>query len=350
VFLPAVVVLYRRPASRAGAALLALTATGVAVACVAGALGTGDELLAGILLAAYGALAYTASFVVDRMALVTAAGALAAAGGVLIATAGGVALVALPLVSLGVAWAFALLGLVLPIPARRRREHRIAAIAVAAVTAVVCAASPAFTTLGSSDAWMGALATASVALLLALQTFCEPLPATGYAAALTGSLVSCWVVLALGATRPELYASLPAIALIGCALTERQKRSLELDNAVIRGALALGVIVLLGIPGLEALAGGSDSSVSLLVLVCAAVACIVTGVGAHDRTLVVGGAAALLGAAGKAVFLAVEQIPLYVVFGCAALLLLGVAGLLAAARDRLVWARGSAAQAWSEWS
>ncbi|HEY6379756.1 MAG TPA: hypothetical protein VI316_11315, partial [Candidatus Dormibacteraeota bacterium] len=349
--LPACLWLARRAGARSAAALLGLAAGGIAVACVAATWDAGDEVVAGLLMVVDGLGLFVAGAAFPAFSgPILGASGLVALGGVLAAHGAGVEAAALPLVSLGVAWASALASLLLPIAARCRREQRGAAVLVTAITVAGCMTSPTFTTLGGAGAWTAALATLSLAGLLALSCVRGRLPWLGYAAVLTASTAVCWASLALGVVRPEAYAALPAATLIGCALMVRQDRRLDPPADIDRMAVLAGMLLLLGVPAVSGLLDYGDTSVSLLLLVAFGVGAIVTGVGFRDRMLVIGGAAGLLGAAAKSVFVAVQQVPLYVAFGATALLLLAMATSLALARERLAWARGEAQRAWREWA
>jgi hypothetical protein len=73
------------------------------------------------------------------------------------------------------------------------------------------------------------------------------------------------------------------------------------------------------------------------------------GIVARQRVLGVLGSAAIVIAAIRALVTAVQAVPLYAVFGTAALLLLGIAAMLAAARSRITEARQVLREAWSTW-
>jgi hypothetical protein len=92
-----------------------------------------------------------------------------------------------------------------------------------------------------------------------------------------------------------------------------------------------------------------DHAFYTVVLVLEALAGLGLGIGARSRTLVLVGAAALALGALRALFLILESVQVYVVFGAIAMLLLVGAGVLAAVRDRLSAARSAVAQSWASW-
>jgi hypothetical protein len=52
----------------------------------------------------------------------------------------------------------------------------------------------------------------------------------------------------------------------------------------------------------------------------------------------------------RAIFLILESVQVYVVFGAIAMLLLVAAGVLAATRERLAGARSAVADSWETWT
>ncbi len=80
-----------------------------------------------------------------------------------------------------------------------------------------------------------------------------------------------------------------------------------------------------------------------------AVAALMVGIGARSRTLVLTGGGGLAVGALRALFLILQVVQVYVVFGVVAILLLVGAGVLAATRDRLAGARSVVLHSWDEW-
>ena len=105
---------------------------------------------------------------------------------------------------------------------------------------------------------------------------------------------------------------------------------------------------MLGTTAVQALATPDASGYTVLLLAEGLLA-LATGVGSRTRLLVIMGAAAILGAAVRALVSAVQVIPLYLAFGTAALILLATATVLAMARARVWQAGHSVREAWAAW-
>jgi hypothetical protein len=96
--------------------------------------------------------------------------------------------------------------------------------------------------------------------------------------------------------------------------------------------------------------GDADDGLYTAVLVGESVVALLAGVALRQRVYVLAGAAGVALAALRALLMLLSQVPLFVVFGVAALLLLGLAALLAVLRERLGRASGGGvASTWADW-
>jgi len=116
-----------------------------------------------------------------------------------------------------------------------------------------------------------------------------------------------------------------------------------------RAAIVAGALALMGASALQSVTEIGAAGYTTLLVVEAVVALLV-GIGTRSRTLVIAGGAGLAFGALRALFLILESVQVYVVFGVIAILLLVTAGVLAATRDRLATARSAVARSWEEWT
>ena len=340
--------LWRSVRLRPAAEILRIVTAAVAVMTTAGSLTAGDQLAGALQLLGWSIAADVVAVIAGETAGAAIAVAGIAAGATLLGSWAGLTTVALPGPALGVVALVWAAGASPALRGSMAAAHRLSAAALAAVTALACLLVPDFTSAGSGPV-VPAAATALAAMILAAEVLLTGDRRWWSGAAVTGSLVVPWLAAAAGATRPEVYTTVPAVAVIGCSLAAR--RHIRGPVADLIGPMvAAGAAVLLGIPALEALGEAPGNSSALVWLLGVSTAALLAGVGARDRTLVVCAAAALLGTACRAVFLTAAQVPLYVDFGVAAMVLLSVAGVLAVAREHVAAARRFAAGAWQEWS
>ena len=115
------------------------------------------------------------------------------------------------------------------------------------------------------------------------------------------------------------------------------------------GSIVAGGAVLLGASAYQSVTEDAAAFYTVLWVV-ESVAALLVGIGTRSRTLVLVGAAGLASGSLRALFLILESVQVYVVFGAIALLLLAGAGVLAATRDRLSAARTSVRSSWDQWT
>ena len=87
----------------------------------------------------------------------------------------------------------------------------------------------------------------------------------------------------------------------------------------------------------------------VVVLLMESVAAIVAGIAFRSRVLVLGGSAGAALGALRALLIVSHLLPLYVVFGSVALVLLAISAILAAMREQVTAFRSEVSHAWGAW-
>ena len=328
----------------AAAGVVGLWVTGTALA-------TGDAaLLAGVALP-YAALIYAVSAYERSAPGVVAAAGLLFGGVVSLLQTAGAAAAAYPPVLAALAWAVYGAGSAW---GRRRApaapwttSHRYAALVAAGLVALACLAVPEFARPGAPGALAAAAALWSAALMLLVDGRRHGHPLLDYAAGLAAALGSCWLAAYAGATNPQAFVALPGLYLVaGGLLLARDPRRPASPRAA-RLATASGLALLAGTSAVQSLSGPAAAAYTGL-LVLEGVAALLGGIGLRNRTLVLGGGLAVAAGGLRAIFLVLQQVPLFAVFGVVALALLAGAALLAALRARATPAHSVAAE-WATW-
>ena len=120
------------------------------------------------------------------------------------------------------------------------------------------------------------------------------------------------------------------------------------DNA--RLALGLGLALLVGITAIQMLDEDQVAGNYVVVILLESVAAIVAGIAFRSRVLVLGGSAGAALGALRALLIASHLLPLYVVFGGVALVLLAISAVLAGMRERVTSFRSEVSHAWGAWN
>jgi hypothetical protein len=340
-----------RRARRSWSLPLYATAAAVALWVTAGAFAAGDAGLLAAVLLLYAALVYALS-VHERFAPGVVAAALLLFGGVasMLQTAGAAA-AAYPPVLAALAWAVYGAGGAWD----RRREataawttsHRDTALAAAGLVALACLAAPEFYRPGVPGALAAAAALWSAALMLFVDGRRRGRPLFDYAAGFTAALGSCWLASYFGATNPQWYVAVPGLFLVGSGpMLARDPRRPASPRAA-RLATGSGLALLAGTSAVQSLTGAEAAAYTVL-LVLEGVAALLGGIALRNRTLVLGGGLAVAVGGLRAIFLVLQEVPLFAVFGVVALVLLGGAALLAVLRARAAGARSVVAD-WATW-
>jgi hypothetical protein len=312
----------------------------------------GNLLLVGWLLIAYGAIAYAGATIQrERLLAPFAIGAVAA--GVfflmlhidtatwvypLVFSLGGAAVWAAHLAwadaegGAGVEWCDA---------------HRFTGIGLAIVTAVAAAGVPDFLVTGSPGSLTSLAAFAVLSALLWTDGRLYHVPLLEPASVFVGSLGLDWLARFAGAGNPQYYVLAPGLALLATGVVMKRRHPDQLTLA--RGTMAAGAVLLFGTTWLQALGDLRTDSLYTALLVAEGAVATGVGISLRDRVIVVAGATAVALAALRAFFQVLQEVPLSLIFGAIALLILAVAAALALARDQLREAGGSAGDLWREW-
>jgi hypothetical protein len=86
------------------------------------------------------------------------------------------------------------------------------------------------------------------------------------------------------------------------------------------------------------------------ILLVESIAALLVGIATRSRMLVLAGAAGAALASLRALVILIQEVPLFIVFGLVAILLLGGAAALAVLRARFADARTAMARSWRDWT
>lgn len=229
------------------------------------------------------------------------------------------------------------------------RTHRYGALAIVGLTAAASFVVPDFwqkSSFGSVAALAPLIGTAAL-MLLDGRLYNRPLP--DYVAAVTASLSGFWIARYLGVDNIQADVALPGGVLIAAGLIAPQDTRRPASLTLCRAAIVAGSLALMGASGFQSVTDRAAATYTTL-LVVEAVVLLLVGIATRSRTLVLAGGAGLAFGALRAIFLILESVQVYVVFGVIAILLLVTAGVLAAIRDHLAIARSAVARSWEEWT
>jgi hypothetical protein len=225
--------------------------------------------------------------------------------------------------------------------------HRFSGLGLAALTVLVGFSVPAL--LHPHET--GVLGAIVAILVLAGLVYSEGARGHGrhldLVAVLIGSLVLTRAANYLGAENAQLYVAGPGLALllVGRVLGARDRAQLALSQLAVGAGLALLMVTTL----LQTGGRGADPVIYIALLLGESVAAIAIGISLRSRVFVVAGGIGAALAALRALFQVIQAVPLFVVFGGVALLVLVVAAVLALARESLRGMGSGARGAWSGW-
>ena len=325
----------------AGGSLLALGVTVVAAS-------QNDLMLAGRALLVYAGVAYVAAALDRWWPGVLTALAAATAGVLLLLGAASVAaawypatltVIAVAVYAGHLAWRSADLASV----------HRHGALAIGGIAAALSFAIPDFWGKESAGALSGLLSLLGLAGLLLVDGRMHRRPLFDYVAAAVASLSGFWIARYAGIDNLQADVALPGPVLIALGIVAAQDRRRPVPIALCRAAVVVGAIALMGASAYQSVTEDATATYTTVWVIEAVVAMLV-GIGTRSRTLVLAGGAGLALGALRALFLILETVQVYVVFGAIAIVLLVGAGVLAATRDRLAGARSAVSRSWDDWT
>ncbi|HYM65809.1 MAG TPA: hypothetical protein VEW68_00820, partial [Patescibacteria group bacterium] len=325
----------------AGGGLLALAVTVAAVS-------QDDLTLAGRALMAYAAVAYVAAALDRWWPGLIAAIAAAAASVLLLLGAASAASAWYP----AAMFAFGVIVYAGHLAWRApdlARVHRYGALAITGLAAAASFAIPDFWAKASDGSLTALLPLLGTAAILVVDGRLHPRPLFDYAAAAVASLSGFWIARHAGVDNLQADVALPGPVLIALGVAAAQDGRRPAPIGICRAAVVVGSVALMGASAYQSVTEDATATYTTLWVVEAVVALLV-GIWARSRTLVLAGGAGLALGALRALFLILETVQVYVVFGVIAIVLLVGAGVLAATRDRLGGARAAVSRSWHEWT
>jgi hypothetical protein len=231
------------------------------------------------------------------------------------------------------------------------RLHRYSGLALMALTAIACFGFPDFAAAGNPGAIAALAATWALALMLAVDARLHAVPAFDYVALVVASLGGSWMAHYIGATNPQWYVAAPGLALVtGGVLLHTDRRFKKPAGSTANGIIGMGTAGLLGTTAVQTLDPTLSVSLYTGVLLCESIAALLVGIAVRSRALVLAGAAGVALASLRALVILVQEVPLFIVFGLVAILLLSGAAALAVLRARFADARVAMTRSWNDWS
>jgi hypothetical protein len=114
--------------------------------------------------------------------------------------------------------------------------------------------------------------------------------------------------------------------------------------------IGIGSAGLLGTTAFQTLDSTPSASLYTGVLLCEAIAALLVGIATRSRALVLAGAAGAALASLRALVILIQEVPLFIVFGLVAIVLLSGAAALAVLRARFADARVAMTRSWNDWT
>jgi len=323
--------------------------TGIAVAGVAGATQSWS-LLAWLLLVDATMIYAAACRFETPAALVGAAGALLAGALIALLLATGAPLITFTLGLASLAWVTRLAGRIRSGASDAwTTAHLRTGVGLAATALLVTAAKGSETIAAHSPVPLVDLAVSLSLATMVWAGLSASRPAgERYVAVLMAGLAVDWVPVFLGWHEPLAYLLVPAITSSVCGVLLRHDVRAGAPRLLADALVAVGAGGALATGGIEIIASGDTSTYTAWLLLQGIVA-LGGGIVARHRLLALLGSAAVAASALRSLLVAVQAVPLYAVFGGAALLLLAVATLLAAARPQIGEMRHSLRRTWNGW-
>ena len=326
-----------------------------AVAVAVGYLGVAQDerTILGVALLAYAAGIYLATALEQEPGGVPVASLTGAIGLFSLLTAGSAAALWYPLTFTLVAWAVYAAGFLWRRAERDawKNMHRFTGLALAAATAFGCFAFPDFSVSGNPAAFAALAATLALALMFAVDARVSSRPAFDYAALVTASIGSYWIARELGAVNVQWYVAAPGLALVvGGLMLHADRRFTMPVRSIANTWIGIGSAGLLGTTAFQTLESTEVASLYTGLLLCESIAALLVGIATRSRALVLAGSAGAALASLRALVILIQSVPLFIVFGLVAVVLLGGAAALAVLRAQFADARIAMTRSWNDWS
>ena len=225
--------------------------------------------------------------------------------------------------------------------------HRWSALGVSLLAAAAPIVNGAFVAQGAPATMSELAATLSLAVLLATG-ISSNVVRDRCAAAVVASLGLEWLPVFFGLHEAQAYVVLPAIVLAAWGVFALHDRRVGVDRLGAYSIIGVSIGAAL-VTTLVQMAGSGDTSVYTAWLLVEGIACVGVAIAIRVRLFAVLGGGAMAAAALRALITAFANVPLYAVFGVAALVLMVLATVLATQRARLHDARESLREAWGTW-
>src|SRR5712691_9659558 len=313
----------------------------------------GEQTILGIALLAYAAGIYVATAVEDESYGVPAASLTGAIGLFSLLTAGSAAAHWYPLTFTLVAWAIYAAGFAWRGSPRAawKSMHRYSGLALMALTALACFTFTDFSATGNPASFTALAAIWALALMFAVDARVSATPALDYAALVAASLGSYWIARYLGADNIQWYVVAPGLALVAGGILLHADGRFKTPLASIANAwIGIGSAGLLGTTAFQTLDSTPSASLYTGLLLCEAIAALLVGIATRSRALVLAGAAGAALASLRALVILIQEVPLFIVFGLVAIVLLSGAAALAVLRARFADARVAMTRSWNDWT
>ncbi len=228
--------------------------------------------------------------------------------------------------------------------------HNTSAFGLSALTAIVFVEDQEFFVAGSAGALTSMLAALAASGLLIYIARLQRIALLEYAALCLTALSTFWVPVYAGITNPQGYVLVPGLAAVVLGLRMRGDRRTGLDPSLAQWLLSIGLVLLLGTSEFQSIDPNNlDQAPYVAVLVLESVMALVLAIATRSRALGLAAGIGLALAAFHALLVVVQSVPLYAVFGLAALLLLAGATSLALGRERWIETRRVWQTTWSNW-
>jgi hypothetical protein len=224
-------------------------------------------------------------------------------------------------------------------------------MALMALTALACFQFLDFSATGNPAAFAALAAIWALALMFAVDARVSAMPALDYVALMTASLGSYWIARYLGADNLQWYVAFPGVALVASGVMLHADRRFKTPQPSIANAvIAIGSAGLLGTTAFQTLDPTTSASLYTGLLLCESIAALLLGIATRSRALVLAGAAGAALASLRALVILIQAVPLFIVFGLVAIVLLGGAAALAVLRARFADARIAMTRSWNDWT